>query len=135
MYVNIKEFGEMCNLTPKTMILYKCKKKLPPPDLTRCDCCDEKIERWSVDTVLDYKHARHKHISFRNVSIDEVRRMTNEKMTRKEMAKKLKVPIQTIYRACRHYKIKSVINKANRINEKPQSKTDLFNAFLAAQIR
>ncbi len=134
-HVDIQEFAEICGLKTGTMKFYKTKGMIPEPDIKKCKCCDGKMERWEIDTVLDYKNAKNKpKVSFHDVPEDTIRRMTDQKITRKDMAKQLNVPEHIIAWVCRYYKIRSKINNPEKPVKKTK-KTDLFNAFLSAPVK
>lgn len=135
-YVTISELADICGFTEATATNYYYIKLLPKPAHIEKKSRGRKVMWWLIDDVMSYSRSLIKPPSYKDVDLKKVRRLTNQRVKRSEMAKILGIPEYTISDACTRAGIKSFINNGDvgrRAREKKLEKQNTFNAFLAAQ--
>jgi len=134
-YITISELAGICGFTEATATNYYYIKLLPKPAYIEKKSRGRKVMWWLIDDVMAYSRSLIKPPSYKDVDLKKVRKLTNERVKRSEMAEILGIPEHTISDACMRAGIKSLINNGDvgrRAREKKVKKQNTFNQFLAA---
>ena len=134
--INMSELASICGITESTALAYYYRELLPEKHSVEKAPFGRKVFKWLIDDVMVYARstANSKPISHKVVDFEKVKEMTEKKMHRAEMAKILKVNVNTIDYVCAKYGIWSKISSKGK-NPKTDIKQNTFNQFLKSQHR
>jgi len=127
-YVNSNQLAAILGIRRQTIDYYLYHRKIPK-------ACKKvmRANHWEIGVVNKYIQSlplRYK------LDIDVIRKLTNLEFTRKEIAKKLSVPVRAVGSICKKHgiKSKSKLSTARKEEDRPIKAGEIFNTFLFAQL-